>query len=166
MFTLRIAKTWRLKRLKLTHKAGHAKRDAMQNRNRQWRRVGRMVVLVGVLVLAVLFPAHPASLQATGQKEQLAQGRKLFMQYCASCHGTDGRGNGPVSLSLRATPTDLTKLTLSNGEFPAERLQAVIAGTDALTSHGTREMPVWGGTLRKTEIASLVKYLASIQRLM
>ncbi len=41
--------------------------------------------------------------------ELLAQGKKLFEQNCASCHGTKGDGKGPAGAVLKPTPSDLTK---------------------------------------------------------
>lgn len=37
-------------------------------------------------------------------------GKQLYMQYCSSCHGIDGRGNGPVSPYLKIKVPDLTLL--------------------------------------------------------
>jgi cytochrome c553 len=43
-----------------------------------------------------------------GQTEQeflahndLTSGSELFRMYCASCHGVDGRGDGPVAEALK-----------------------------------------------------------------
>lgn len=36
--------------------------------------------------------------------ENQAKGRYHFLQYCASCHGPDGRGNGPTSQTLNRRP--------------------------------------------------------------
>lgn len=101
-------------------------------------------------------------------------GARLFKTYCASCHGIDGRGNGPVTGALRKTPPDLTKYTARNGgTFPAERLRQIIDGHGA-AAHGDREMPVWGDGFRsardglspgvvKARIDAIVRYLGAIQ---
>lgn len=75
-----------------------------------------------------------------------------FNMYCASCHGEDGKGDGPKSFGLSVKTPDLTTLTARYGAFPADRLMRVIDGRDPLTGHGTREMPVWG-TWFKAEAA-------------
>ena len=36
------------------------------------------------------------------------QGKQLYIQYCGSCHGKDGRGNGSVSPYLKIAVPDLT----------------------------------------------------------
>ena len=39
-------------------------------------------------------------------------GRVLYTTYCASCHGVDGRGSGPVAGSLVVRPSDLRAKSL------------------------------------------------------
>ncbi len=40
--------------------------------------------------------------------DAIARGKKSYDQYCASCHGQDGRGTGPLAASLAHPPADLT----------------------------------------------------------
>src|SRR5215217_5809772 len=98
------------------------------------------------------------------------RGHKLFTQYCASCHGSDGKGQGPVSIALKGGPRDLTLLQAPDKEFRFYEVQTWIEGEHDVTAHGTRRMPVWGTVLRRTvgdlqkqaEIYALVKYIESI----
>lgn len=72
-------------------------------------------------------------------------GAKIFRNYCATCHGVKGNGDGPVASALKTKVPPLTTLTQRNGgTFPAARVRSVIAGDKVLTSHGSREMPIWG----------------------
>jgi mono/diheme cytochrome c family protein len=101
-------------------------------------------------------------------------GAQLFRMHCATCHGTDGRGTGPLAGHLRRPPPDLTKFTAMNGGvFPGERVFRIIDGRD-VPSHGNREMPVWGDAFRsspggltdeaiKARIRAILKYLQGIQ---
>jgi mono/diheme cytochrome c family protein len=101
-------------------------------------------------------------------------GGQLFRIHCATCHGTTGRGDGPMSEVLRKRPADLTKFAITNGGiFPAERLRRIIDGRD-VPSHGDRDMPVWGIALRtsrdaggydsvEARIDALVRYIQSLQ---
>ena len=74
-----------------------------------------------------------------------ASGKQMFNSYCASCHGLDGKGDGPVRNALKVRPSDLTTLAQKNGGgFPDMRVTNVILGRTDFTSHGSREMPVWG----------------------
>jgi mono/diheme cytochrome c family protein len=104
-------------------------------------------------------------------------GRAEFLRYCASCHGTDGHGKGPVAETLRTPPTDLTRIAKRHGgNFPAGDIASYIDGRTPVSAHGTREMPVWGRILgekiaegttedevARGRIDALVAYLISIQ---
>lgn len=104
---------------------------------------------------------------------QSMYGPDLYRAYCASCHGKDGKGDGPVAPALKVSPPDLTMLAeRQRGVFPAEEVQAILRGT-AVSVHGSEEMPVWGPIFQaldpsdarvKARIASLVAHLRSIQR--
>ena len=84
-------------------------------------------------------------LSATALSAQDAdQGRALYQTHCASCHGADANGQGPLAPALVLQPIDLTALTSRNeGAFPLERVLRRIDGTDPLVSHGS-PMPVYG----------------------
>jgi mono/diheme cytochrome c family protein len=72
-------------------------------------------------------------------------GAELFDRYCAACHGSEGRGDGPVAESLNRRVPDLTRLARdAGGEFPALRVRETIDGRAMVMAHGTRRMPVWG----------------------
>jgi len=123
----------------------------------------RIVFALICVALSLLFYSAPA--RATGQsKEQLERGKKLYLSYCASCHGVDGSGNGPVASSLKQPPPDLRRFQAKAGQFPAEELRKKITGDLSLPVHGKSDMPVWGMVLSRADINSLVKYLESIQR--
>ncbi len=105
-------------------------------------------LLLGVALVG--FSAHPA--RAQGVKAlpagEITSGKLQYRAHCASCHGMDGKGNGPVAPALKQSPTDLTLLAEKNGgTFPEEKVANAINGTTAVTSHGTREMPIWGRTI-------------------
>jgi len=43
------------------------------------------------------------------------QGSKLYKIYCASCHGEDAKGHGPMAVWLKVPPSDLTRIAARNG---------------------------------------------------
>ena len=100
-------------------------------------------------------------------------GATLYRAYCASCHGENGKGDGPVAPALKATVPDLTVIAKNNGgNFPAARVRRIIMGEGMIASHGSREMPVWGPIFHQVEedvdrgpvrLENLVKYLESLQ---
>jgi mono/diheme cytochrome c family protein len=107
-------------------------------------------------------------------KTNPTDGKQMYGNYCAPCHGVDGRGYGPVSSSLKVQPTDLTGLAKANhGKYPETHIISVVKfGTD-VRAHGSPEMPVWGpilGTISKINpqekelrTTNLSRYLETLQ---
>jgi hypothetical protein len=101
-------------------------------------------------------------------------GKQMYTSYCAPCHGTEGKGQGPVASALKATPTDLTVLSRSNnGKYPSLHVMSVIENGVVIKAHGTPEMPVWGPVLAKMSpvtsqdkqlrISNLNRYVETMQ---
>jgi mono/diheme cytochrome c family protein len=135
-----------------------------------------MAVMALVSALLMLAAASP-----TGQSVPLIipslAGQDLFNFYCATCHGGDARGNGPVATAPKTASPDLTSLVRRNrGSFPRARVVQFIAGGGETPrgAHGSNEMPVWGPIFRALDpsderlvlirIENVVQYLESIQR--
>lgn len=129
------------------------------------------------LLLASLFTLLVVRNPARAAKAEPA-GKQLYLQYCASCHGTDGRGDGPAAAALKTPPTDLTTIAQRNGgKFDERQLMASIDGERFVAAHGSREMPVWGQVfdeelkssrhaerVRLLRAQVLVDYLRTLQR--
>jgi mono/diheme cytochrome c family protein len=127
-----------------------------------------ILLFVGAVALSTLaLDSHADHKDAAA----VQAGRKLFMKHCATCHGTDAKGKGPVSAALKTGPPDLTIIKTPGEKFPTYRIATIIDGEKDVTAHGTRKMPVWGTIFRRSEgdllrqanIYSLVKYIESIQ---
>jgi Cytochrome c len=72
-------------------------------------------------------------------------GKEMYTAYCAVCHGTEGRGDGPAASALKTPPADLTQLSKNNGgKYPGLKVTASIRGTGDVAAHGSKDMPVWG----------------------
>ena len=103
-----------------------------------------------------------------------ATGLELYVTYCQSCHGTAGKGDGPVAPLLKVGAPDLTTIVTRYGEFPEELVASTLDGRAETASHGTREMPVWGNLWNDPDnpmaeaalaevIQKLVTFVRSIQ---
>ena len=117
-------------------------------------------------------------LAASAQPELLRSGARDYRHHCATCHGLEGRGDGPTASVLTTPPADLTQIAARRGgEFPRLEIAYVIDGRFEVGAHGSREMPVWGTAFReglpddelgeaivRGRIEALVEYLVSIQR--
>jgi mono/diheme cytochrome c family protein len=132
------------------------------------------------LTLAIVAALSFATSVLAGEKDaganDVRDGQKYFVRYCASCHGVDGTGDGPVAKSLAKPPANLRLLSDRFGSpLPAAKLAELIDGRDAVRAHGTSEMPVWGERLYATGagergemgvseiIGKIVAYLDTIQ---
>jgi mono/diheme cytochrome c family protein len=103
------------------------------------------------------------------------EGSDLYKTYCATCHGVDGKGGGPMAQALTAHVPNLTHISRRNhGKFPLEQIERYISGEESVTAaHGSREMPIWGPVFSQIEfdldlgrvrIHNLAKYLETIQQ--
>lgn len=137
-------------------------------------------VLIGIAVLLV---GTLAAAQQTINKVPISDvssgsGAKMYQNYCAACHGMDGKGNGPAAAALKTSPGDLTTLAQRNGgKFPAAQVYDEILLGPTVAAHGDKDMPVWGSLFwslsknkptEQTEIteraSNLTSYVESLQR--
>jgi mono/diheme cytochrome c family protein len=80
-------------------------------------------------------------------------GPELYQQFCASCHGSKGRGDGPVAGSLGVEVPDLTRLAIRQGGFfDRERVERIIDGRQIIAAHGRRTMPIWGEAFSRSHL--------------
>ena len=103
-------------------------------------------------------------------------GEQLYVRFCASCHGVEGRGDGPVAQSFASKIPDLTLIASRHGgEFQRDWVDRTIDGRAKIAAHGAYTMPVWGEDFSqigdpdaeratRTMIARLVDYLETLQQ--
>ena len=95
----------------------------------------RAAVVVALALVAL-------SSVAAADETRIDEGHTLFVQYCASCHGREAQGNGPLAPLLTPPPSDLHMLSARHGApLPKARLAEWIDGRQAVRGHGTGEMP-------------------------
>jgi mono/diheme cytochrome c family protein len=130
------------------------------------------VLAGGLIVAAALVSAAPVA------RASEAANKALYLKYCGSCHGADGKGDGVLSGVLQTKPADLTQIAKKNGgEFPTAEVAKFINGTKTMRAHGDPEMPVWGEVFQDqarsgasskkaqahAKIAFITAYIKSIQ---
>lgn len=104
--------------------------------------------------------------------EEVADGRKIFADECAACHGEDAKGNGFAAAGLAKTPPDLTQIAARNGGI--FDVNAVMSTIDGLHHSPDNPMPEFGAgdmgeiimvdrTPVPAELLALAGYLESIQ---
>jgi len=137
----------------------------------------RIASLFAFLLGSLLLPAQetaPKIKKVPPAPTSAVSGKEMFHSYCASCHGVDGKGNGPAAPAFKKQPTDLTLLAQKNGgKFPGMHVMSSIQDVTQ-NVHGSKDMPVWGPILssvtsNKPEIVmqrirNLTDYVESLQQ--
>ena len=130
-----------------------------------------LIIMVAALTIAVTVRAAAAD---------TAAGQSTYLDHCATCHGTDARGEGPMAPVLNPPPPDLTGLAAANGGvFPMGRVLRWVDGRREVLSHGG-PMPIFGllldgpskavlaadGTeiITSEALADVAAWLATVQR--
>ena len=139
--------------------------------------IGRSVnrALVGAFASLVVAsacgrPAQPPSdalLDAIRADERVGglsygegQGKHLFAQYCATCHGDEGKGDGQNASNLSLAPPDLAT---SKSVRDAAYVRRVIAQGSAAVGRSALSPP-WGRNLTAQQIEYLVAYCRALGR--
>lgn len=129
----------------------------------------QFALFVGLTTVSLASPA-------LAQAPTTVSGKDLFDNYCAVCHGSMGRGDGPLAQELKTPPSDLRMIAKKNGgTFPSEQVYKLIDGKDPAIrsprSHGGSTMPVWGDVFTKVrdyvpvkeKIEALVRHIERLQ---
>lgn len=115
--------------------------------------VKRTLVMVALCALAVpaglVAQEKPKIVQRVPPATDVVDAEAMFREYCAACHGSGGKGDGPAAAALKTVPADLTRISARNGgKFPTVKIRRYIEGLDQIAAHGSRDMPVWGRLFR------------------
>lgn len=111
---------------------------------------------LGVFLLVVLLPVSGAGERKRWQAptaakrlknpvppraESIAQGRRLFQNYCVVCHGVEGRGDGPWVEELAVPPGDLSDPAVMNAMSDGEIFWKISEGRDPMSSYASNLSP-------------------------
>lgn len=134
-----------------------------------------------VLISSALAALTLAACQPTGSGVMPgpSDGRSLFMENCAVCHGANARGDGAMARAMRKAPADLTLISVRHGDrFPRAKVLSIIDGYARSDMNGPN-MPEFGELLKgdlipldtgdgiqtptPRKLVALLEYLESIQ---
>lgn len=135
--------------------------------------LGLLLILAGIRVARAQQPP-PTVKKVPVRSTQIMAGKDLYREFCAVCHGTAAKGDGPAAAALKTSPADLTQISNKNGgKFPELKVQHLINGeVEQPVAHGSKDMPVWGNVFRhmganpdlaSVRVFNLVKYIEQIQ---
>lgn len=85
-------------------------------------------------------------------------GARVYKEYCAQCHGPQGKGDGPGASGLEPKPAVHAELPLS--DYPEDYLYNVIYYGGKSVGKSPN-MPDWGLTIPTQDLADLITYLRS-----
>jgi len=134
-----------------------------------------VTLIIGFGIGAAYAQQAPATVKTVPvHATQSVAGKDLYREYCAVCHGTAGKGDGPAASALKAPPSDLTQISKQNGgKYPEIKVQHIINGdADVPVAHGSKDMPVWGNLFRHMganqdigtiRVYNLMKYIEQMQ---
>ena len=131
------------------------------------------IAFTGAFLLAWAGTAYAEDYDV-GTLRAIGQGRAVYLQNCAACHGPLAQGNDGVSTGtdgLTCAPTDLTTIRARDGRFDPLHVRVHIEGQP--WGKCRPGMPCWQQAFRHTsggdaysmmQIHRLVKYLAWVQQ--
>ncbi|WP_417600657.1 cytochrome c/FTR1 family iron permease [Owenweeksia hongkongensis] len=89
---------------------------------------------------------------------ELKSGKALFAVHCQSCHGEDGRGDGPLSAGLEPAPTNFHSPDKANGLSPFQAYNTIRLGVEGTGMRGFNE-------LNDDEVWDLAFYALSLSQI-
>jgi mono/diheme cytochrome c family protein len=115
--------------------------------------VGPSAILLIGTVLALLFLPHPVPRNATPVQ-------RLYLTYCAECHGADGRGSWRATLFL-LHPGNLAQPRTLDGLTDEYLFNLVKDGGAPIGKPG---MPAFGYHLSAVEIRNVIEYVRTLPK--
>ncbi len=100
-------------------------------------------------------PEEYASLTSSVESgyKAIAAGNALYEEYCAACHGAEGRGDGPQATVLEHKPADFTDPHMAEEMTDAAFFWRISEGIP------DEDMPAWKDKLTEQQRWQLVQYL-------
>lgn len=111
------------------------------------------------LAILVVTAAGMAGAQAKGDP---AKGKAAYNQFCVSCHGPAGKGDGPAAAALNPKPKDLTNKGYVAGLKDDYFFKITKEGGTAVQKSPL--MPPWGASLKEDDIRNVIAYIRSLAK--
>jgi mono/diheme cytochrome c family protein len=118
-------------------------------------KVYRGAVVLASLAMVWGWSSMPQPVAAAGG--DAAKGKSIFQSKCVSCHGTEGKGDGPVGKALKPPAGDFTSAE-SKKKSPDE-LQKIIENGVPKTA-----MVAWKKQLNETEMQDVLAYVLTLRK--
>ena len=117
-------------------------------------------ILHAMVLLTLLAVSAP---EVSANPPPAYEGRRLYVSYCQLCHGTDGKGDGPLAKAMQIDVADLTTTVRSRSDTI---LTKIITGEGRQTITGrdrhnllSEAMPEWKDVFTASQVKALIAYL-------
>ena len=119
----------------------------------------RYTLIARIMLCGVLLIWRSSALAESGND---ANGKKLYLTYCFTCHGKEGKGDGYAARYQPVKPRDLTNAALMSTRTDPQLFSAIGGGSS--TFHGPMVMPAWWLSLTEQQIWDLVAYVRTLHQ--
>ncbi|MFM7317727.1 MAG: c-type cytochrome [bacterium] len=117
-----------------------------------------MLVLMGMVYYSLRIPPPPPPPELKADPV-LARGYEIYMNQCLSCHGLQGRGDGPRSYSTPIKPRNLKEEAWKYGD-DEEAVRRII------TKGGPNGvMPAFEATIKGRDLEAITRYCRQLKLL-
>lgn len=121
-----------------------------------------------VIALVIPLVAIGFALPGSALAGDAAAGKTLFEANCASCHGTSGKGDGPVGAALNPPPRDFTvgdfKFDANGDGTPGEDADlTLVIQKGAMAYGGSALMAPWP-TLTDEQVTDVIAYIRTLKQ--
>jgi mono/diheme cytochrome c family protein len=87
----------------------------------------------------------------------IKNGKTLYQSYCASCHGKNGKGDGPAATSLHPKPADYTSASIQ-AEADGALFYKISEG------HPNTAMPPFKAVLHPEQRWAIINYIRTLAK--
>jgi mono/diheme cytochrome c family protein len=109
------------------------------------------IIALCAVVLSTAPVAHAADAE---------QGKKLYGQFCSTCHGQSGKGDGPGAAALNPKPRDHTDKEYMSKMSDEEMMKVIKNGGASIGKSPL--MPPWGASLKDDQIQDVIAYIRTL----
>jgi mono/diheme cytochrome c family protein len=112
-----------------------------------------IIVVLCAVVLGTALVAHAADAE---------QGKKLYGQFCVTCHGESGKGDGAAAAALNPKPRDHTDKEYMSKLSDDDMLKVIKNGGASVGKSPL--MPPWGASLKDDQIQDIIAYVRTLSK--
>jgi mono/diheme cytochrome c family protein len=112
-----------------------------------------IIVVLCAVVLGTALVAHAADAE---------QGKKLYGQFCVTCHGESGKGDGAAAAALNPKPRDHTDKEYMSTLSDDDMLKVIKNGGASVGKSPL--MPPWGASLKDDQIQDIIAYVRTLSK--